>query len=259
MSVRDDDWPGDDGASESVTIRCQNRRRRQAAVGAASLAVVLGAGAYLVTTQIASRNDGILTQDTNAIAPIAPPKWGEPSAAASASASPSGSPASVASTPTKAAKAAAKRTASASPVPSDPGSVRKQIDAARATAARDGFPLQRPLTPAPGVVRNGSSVSEESQTLPDGGTMRIITAKDDLSGQRELLWAADDGKSVDGSRCTQNFHFSQTGKAAVRPTMLLCWRTSANRSVVVLSIAKRGHPSLSDSVAVIGRRWDKLG
>jgi hypothetical protein len=89
--------------------------------------------------------------------------------------------------------------------------------------------------------------------------MRIMTAKGDLSGQREMLWAADGGKPVGDARCTQKFHFSANGEAAVRPTMLLCWRTSAARSVVVLSIAKQGRPSQAASVAMIGRQWDSLG
>jgi len=135
--------------------------------------------------------------------------------------------------------------------------VRKQIMAAREKAAKDGIPLQRPLTAPKLQVHDASSYAEESRPLPGGGTMRIMSARYDLSGQKEMLWAADQGSRHGDVRCTQNFHFSSTGKAAVRPTMLLCWRTSAARSVVVLTVAKK--PSAADSAGVIDQRWNQLG
>ena len=96
-------------------------------------------------------------------------------------------------------------------------------------------------------------------SLKEGGTLRVITAQHDLTGQRELLWAADDGKPVGSAHCTQNFHFSNDGKAKVRPTMLLCWRTSAGKSVVTVAVVRTGRPSTAASVGVIDRRWAEMG
>jgi hypothetical protein len=40
--------------------------------------------------------------------------------------------------------------------------------------------------------------------------------------------------------------------------MLVCWRTSARRSVVTVAVAEQGRPSSGDSVAVIQREWARL-
>jgi hypothetical protein len=87
--------------------------------------------------------------------------------------------------------------------------------------------------------------------------MRITSARYDLSGRGEMLWAADSGRPVGDAHCTQNFHFIQNGRATLRPTMLLCWRTSDERSVVVLSVGRK--PSTLDSAGVIDEQWAKLG
>jgi hypothetical protein len=132
----------------------------------------------------------------------------------------------------------------------------ERIAAARAAAAKDGFPIQRPLAAAqsgPVTVTNSGSL------MRDGATLRIITAKYDLTGQRELAWAADGGEPVGNAHCTQNFHFSNNGTARERPTMLLCWLTSAGKSVVTVAVTKQGRPSTAASVATIDQQWAKLG
>jgi hypothetical protein len=134
--------------------------------------------------------------------------------------------------------------------------VDEQIRAAREAAAKDGHPVQRPLEPAPGVV--AASVNERTEKTKTG-VLRIITARSDLTGQRELLWAADRGTEVDHAHCTQKLHFSNNAQAAIRPNVLLCWRTSATRSVATVLVDRAGKPSAAKSVAVINREWLKLG
>ena len=244
----------------NVSHQERKQRTRLAVAGAGVLAVVAGGGAYL----LAGGDDRAVTQETGAIAPVIVPSSLDPSPAAVPPASVSASPASPAS--------ASPATASASPAPkaaqkpkparttADPERVRDEINAARAKAAREGYPLQRPLaTPSQAPVRNAQSLVEETRELDGGGTMRIISAKYDLSGQRERRWAADEGKPVGGARCTQNFRFAEGGKASVRPTMLLCWRTSEARSVVVLTVVKAGSPPVTKSVNALDTQWGKLG
>jgi hypothetical protein len=134
--------------------------------------------------------------------------------------------------------------------------VRKDIEEARAKAARDGHALQRPLSVAPQAA--AAEVTEETRALPGGGTMRVISAKGDLSGRREMLWAADDGKKVGEADCTRTFRFSRDEPGRVRPTMLLCWRISGKRSVVVLSVTRQGSPSAKQAVKVLNTRWNRL-
>lgn len=251
MSVRDHEQPSKGGLDESQARSRQQQHRKLAATGVTGLAVVLGIAAYLIV----GRDGGTMTQDTGAVAPVVASSSAAPPSAAPPSVPPSGS-----STPGRTTAPAAMRSVAARPGPADAESVRKEINAARAKAAKDGIPLQRPLAPPPPrAVRNAESLTEESRETPDGGTMRIISAKYDLSDQREMLWAADAGKPVGPARCTQNFRFAQNSKGAERPTMLLCWRNAEERSVVVLSVVPTGTPSTTQTVNVLVHQWDKLG
>jgi len=220
-----------------------NRRRKLVLLGVAGLAAVLGAGAYVITAQLLDHRNATTTSDTGALAPMITP----------ASETPAETPqASMAASPS-----ASVAPPSATPSPSPSSSVDDEIRKAREKAAKDGFPLQRPLTAGPHA--ESGPVSERSVARPDGGSLRIITAKFDLSGQRELLWAADRGKVVGDARCTQKFHFSDTMKPAVQRNLLLCWRTSAERSVATVMVDLTGKPSTAESLLIIDREWAKLG
>ena len=249
MTKFDDDRPLDDGVRNSGTVR-----PTKVVAGVLSLATLFG-GAHLIISEINGQRSTV-AQGTVPLAPAEPSAYRAPSTP-SGSAGESGPAA-----PASGSVSASSRLATAETnrpttkaTAEDSEGIRKEIRAAREAAAKDGHPLQRPL----GAARATAAASETSRTLPDGGIMRVISAKADLSGHRQMLWAADDGKPVNGARCTQNFHFSQNGKAAVRPTMLLCWRISTERSVVVLTVARKGRPSTADSVAAIDREWTKLG
>lgn len=93
----------------------------------------------------------------------------------------------------------------------------------------------------------------------DGQTLRIVTARGDLTGQRELTWAGDNGHAVGAARCTRTFKLSPDQPASTRETMVLCWRTSARRSVYVIAIDIHGRPSERTTAAIVNREWKKLG
>jgi hypothetical protein len=88
--------------------------------------------------------------------------------------------------------------------------------------------------------------------------MRIRTARYDLTGQYELAWAADGGEQVGNARCTQKFRLGGGG-VRERPTMLLCWHTSAGKSVITLATIRKGRPSKLSSTATIDEQWASLG
>jgi hypothetical protein len=99
-----------------------------------------------------------------------------------------------------------------------------------------------------------------SGSLPkDHHTLRVVSAPGDLSGQHELAWAADQGHAVGNARCTQNFRIGPKATARVRPTMLLCWRTSPHRTVYTVAVDLDHLPSEQASVATINQVWSKLG
>jgi hypothetical protein len=225
-------------------------RRRRFALGAAGLAVVLGGGAYLITSQVVDHRDATVATDTGALAPPAGP------ASPSESATP---PAVSASPSTGATKAKATSTSAptTAPAPQSSTAVDQEIKEARAKAAKDGVPLMRARTAGPDV--ESGPVSQRTEQRKNG-ELRIVTAKFDLTGQGELLWPANGGKSVgDNTECTQTFRFSNEAKASTKKNLLLCWRTSATRSVVTALVDRSGKPSTADSIAVIDREWAKLG
>lgn len=220
------------------------------AVGAVGAAAVLGAGAYLITAQVLDRDANTESRNDGALAPIVAPASAEPSASSGIQAS-----ADSVGAPTSApAPARSSATPAAAPTPSSTLSVAEQIRKAREAAAKGGNPLQPALTAAaaPGPI------DERSEPVKDG-SMRVITAKFDLTGHRALLWAADKGKPVGDARCTQNVRFSNKMTPAIQPNLLLCWRTSGTRSVATVLVNYKGHPSSQKSLEVIDREWAKLG
>jgi len=223
-------------------------RGRRAAIGVVALTALLGSGTYLLTTELTDHGT-TPAPDIGALGPpvSAPAEAEAPtSAAAPASATPSVAP----STSTA--------TARQSPTPSVVSlapSVAAAIRKAREQAEKDGYPLLRPIAPAANAVMGPVN---ERNTADKSGSLRIITAQHDLSGQREMLWAADDGKPAGNARCTDKFHFSNAQKPEVLPTMLMCWRTAAAKSVVVIKVTYHGRPAARDTAAVVDREWAKL-
>ena len=89
--------------------------------------------------------------------------------------------------------------------------------------------------------------------------MRVVSARQDLTGYRELGWVTAEREQVgDGVQCTQRIQLSPDSPAKVRPTLLLCWRTSAARSAYTVAVDFKGKPSVQESVAEINKAWSKL-
>lgn len=249
MTSQDDDRP-DDGVYRSAPNRRPVPRRVQIAAVVAGMAALLGGSAYLIADRIMNHDGSDVTRDVGALAPVAPDVPLPPGAAPSVPVAATTSAVPTSATPS------ARPAASATKSP-DAAALRKQIQAARDAAAKDGIPLQRPLQQKGKMVAESQVSTRTEQTSE--GTIRISTAKADLSGQQDQLLAADDGTVVGHVRCTQEIHFSANAAPREIPTLLLCWRTSSQRSVVTLAVAKKGRPSTTASVATIDREWSKLG
>ncbi|WP_433366460.1 hypothetical protein ACQPZX_37775 [Actinoplanes sp. CA-142083] len=219
-------------------------RRGVLMAGVVGTAVVLGGGSYLLTDHL-TRGDNVTTGAGPVEVSVAP-SVASASPAASSPAAQSASPSAV---PTAAAQAVPTTSEA------DEAKTKKEIQAARDAAERDGVPLRRARTPKSAPVADAVTRTEDIA----GGTIRITTARGDLSGQSDQLIAADDGEPVGTARCTRNLRFNNVDKVKQIPTVLLCWRTSAERSVVTLAAADSGKPSSAASVKVIEREWAKLG
>ncbi len=121
------------------------------------------------------------------------------------------------------------------------------------------YPAQPPKS-ATAVIDGTAVTIVSSGSLPtEHHTLRVVSARADLTGHRELGWAADAGHPVGDARCTQNVRFNGTAPARVRPTLLLCWRTSATRSAYTVAVDLDHAPSESVSVASLDLAWSKLG
>jgi len=238
--------PDDNENVYNSVVARRNRRRKQAIAGAAGLAV-LGAGAFLVTSQVVDENR-TETREAAALAPAVPEPTGPEASAASASVAASASP-----------SASATVSSSAVPTvsPTREKSRAERIDEVKGTAAKANN-VRRPL-PATGARPVKDVTVKETGSLETGGTLRVVSGRGDLTGQRELALAADQGKPVGAARCTQKVRFSAGAPAVERPTLMICWRTSATRSVFTVAVAAKGRPSAEKSVAAIARQWAKLG
>lgn len=221
--------------------------RRRIGVIAVGAAAVLGVGAYAVTANLTGEDSH--TAEPGTLTPaVSPSSTPPPASLTTAPATPEDSapPASPSPVPTTATSRSSV----------DP-KVRKQIDEARANQKKDGIELQRPLEDKGRTVPTGLTTTRTEEK--PWGTIRITTARADLTGQQDLAMAGDGGTLSGRAHCTQKVRFSRNVPARAISNMMLCWRTSADRSVVTMAVAKKGRPTAADGAAVIAREWAKLG
>jgi hypothetical protein len=227
----------EEGGFTSVLSR-HVRRHRRAVIGATGLAAVLGAGAFLVTDQV--------TKDS-------PTSAGPSSAVTTGPAVPAGvstEPAAQidpASSGPAAAQTAAAQTAG-------PQTLQERVDAARSANKRLGTEV-RHQSPVKATDVDPAKVHVE-QTGSDraGKMLRVSSARQDLTGYRELAWVRD-GKAAGDAVCTKKITLSPQSPARARPTLLICWRLSAQKSVYTVAVDFKTPPPESASVAALDRAW----
>ncbi len=243
MSTHDDDR--ETHAAQSATEAMPWWRRRRTAVGAVGLLALLGGGTYALTTEL-SEPAAVRPPDAGAVGALVP----APTEPGATSTGPSTPPATEASTSLEPSKPPVP-----APVASASAKVEKEIKKARIAAAKEGYPLVRPL---PTSTARPAPQQRETQKRDKNGSVRIITAKGDLTGQRELRWVADKGTPAGDARCSRKIRLSNEQAPNVLPNMLMCWRTSAAKSVVIINVRYHGKPTPADTVAVLDKEWAKL-
>jgi len=127
------------------------------------------------------------------------------------------------------------------------------------TAPAPGAAAGPKVTTRPRTVSDQIRVTNSGSIKDDRHTLRVISAYGDLTGKRELAWAADAGHPVGTARCTQNFKFNPGTRVGRRSTMLLCWRTSPTKSVATVAVDLKRRPSEAESVATIDKVWRQMG
>ncbi|AEV87585.1 Neuronal acetylcholine receptor subunit alpha-4 [Actinoplanes sp. SE50] len=242
--MSDDDRPdrtrgGSVYASEAATApHRRGLQRRQTAIGiAGAIAVLVGSG-FIVTQLMDARQDTL--PEPAALAPL-----------------------------TTAATPGMEGTG-VSAVPGNLRAPRTTHPAEAAKRAPSPTPMSLPEEPGASAPYAPSSmaVAQQGQQAPvirrvetvHNGTVRISTARADLTGRGDLQLAADTGFAAgDGIRCTNRVRFSPDEPATTREYLLLCWRTSDRRSVITMAVAAHGAPTPADSAKIIIREWDSLG
>lgn len=223
-------------ASRSASGSKTAPRRRQAIIGATGLAVVLGAGGIAFAVQrsggtpadvVAAQPPPVQTATTSV-----PPVKTTTTAPAPA--------------PTKPKKATTPPTKSAA----------DRMKAAKEAGKDHGVPVTGPILRAaadPNLV-----ISTNDWILKKKQRIQVVYARGDLTGQKQLAWVVDDGEPFRDASCTHKTQLSDAKTPTVRPNLLLCWRTSATKSVYTLTIDLDGHPSKADSVAALDKQWNLM-
>ena len=242
----DSAYSGGDARPGEVAPSKGRRRGKKAAVAVVGLSAV-GAGAYFATTLFAGHPQATLHHDPAALAPVVPTESSAPAAHVTLG-SPAPEPGPVAGT-----KSAVRQSLRPSPTPSPSVMADEEIAALQVSRL-----LQAPPTPSGTglTAANGPmTVTVTNRSGTDGSAIRVVSARYDLTGRWELLAAADRGELVDGARCTRNLRAGTAAPPEVRPSMLLCWRTTANKSVVAIAINKTRPPSAGVSATVVDQEW----
>jgi hypothetical protein len=117
----------------------------------------------------------------------------------------------------------------------------------------------RKLVPARQVTSESVGGIDVVTTKESDGTLKVVSARQDLTGYEELGWAADRGERIGDVRCTQRIKISADTSVRTQSTLLLCWRTSSSRSVYTVAVKYDGRPSEQVSAAEIDRVWVTLG
>ena len=212
------------------------RRNKRVAIGVAGLAAVVGGGAFLLTSQ---ESDQVSE---------------EPSTASASQPAPS-APASSGPAPVTTTQAA--RIKQVLPAPSGPLSLDERLDAARSANKRLGTEVRRPA-PRPAVAVDESKVKVVQTGSPkQRRTFKVASSRQDLTGYRELAWVRN-GKPVGDATCTKSVTVSENVPARKRPTLLICWRTSATKSAYTVAVDFDKPPAQAVSIAALKKAWAAL-
>jgi hypothetical protein len=220
------------------------RLRRSVIAGTAGVAVI-GAGAYLITSRVQERPEVARSATGVVVAePSVTAASGMPSTLPPASSAPARVRAAETSASPAATGGAAASTSGAKPL------VMGSQDEPRVT--------QRPIPHKGGVWATDAQV-HRSQVTVGHDILRITSARRDLAGQRELSWIPDAGEKVGDASCSNKVRLTAGAPEMVKPTLLLCWRTTAAKSVFVISVNPTGRPSKTAAAAAVDKEWRRMG
>jgi hypothetical protein len=217
-------------------------RHGRTVLGAAGIASVIGAGAFLASGQ------------------VNPPRMAEgpPSttrAAAHQAVSEAGGAAG-------APPAAAGQMGPMKPGPTasePPKDVTERLNDARDANERLGTTVRRPRAKTVTNVDSSKVRRVEKGTLMDDRrTMRVVSSRQDLTDYAELGWVGDEGVPYGSARCSRTIQISDK-PAAEKPTLMICWRTTPKKSVYTITVDLRKNPTPHEGVEALEKEWKRMG
>jgi len=238
MTIDDESRPADEEVAPGRGLTS----RARFAIAAVGLAAGLGAGAYVITDNLVNRS--ATTTEIGALAPQSPD-----GGAASGTPAPSVTSASVESPQVSPSSQSVAQSISPEVV--------KKIREAREKMAKDGVKVDHPAAPQAAQATSDVSMSTTG-SLKEGGILRVVAAREDLTGQRELAYVAGGLMRHRGVLCSQTFKFSTNPAPRKRPNLVMCWRTSADRSVITMVVDPKGHPSPDKAVNALEKKWRSM-
>ena len=107
------------------------------------------------------------------------------------------------------------------------------------------------------AVRGAVFAAQTYGTPGSFNIVRVVAARTDLTGALEMTWAGDAGTKVGPVSCTNNIRLTTQQVPKIRPTVMLCWRTSASLSVYVLVIDPKATTPVpnTDAAATVQSVW----
>ncbi|GIF03683.1 hypothetical protein [Actinoplanes siamensis] len=145
------------------------------------------------------------------------------------------------------------------PAPGASRSTAERLAEARGANRRLGTTVRRPREKAP-VDVDPSKVRrvERGSVQKDRRLTRVVSSRQDLSGYAELAWIADEGEPYGNARCSRNIQMSDAPPRE-RPTLMMCWRLTPDKSVYAITVDLRRRPTARDTVAALDREWARMG
>lgn len=219
------------------------RWNKRSAIGVAGLATVLGTASLLV----AGRESATPEASSRDV----------PAQVTSATSATSGAPRTVGPVLPR-SSAETSEPAPAAPTTTAGKSLDQRVADARSANERLGTVIRPPKAPNGRSLVADVEVKEKGDIKRGGKTLRTVSARQDLTGLRELAWVVDAGEPAGKARCTNKIRLSNNAVPRARPTLLLCWRTSAAKSVYTVAVNVYGRPVKAESIREIEKTWARM-
>lgn len=86
--------------------------------------------------------------------------------------------------------------------------------------------------------------------------VKVVIGRTDLTKKLDLAWVVDKGKKQGDASCSQKLKLTKDTEPRVRPTVMLCWRTSEHLSAYALIIDLDKNPTAKEGAAYVQQAWD---